>query len=258
MTDIRKGINEILAQFLEDPSREDLKELFMSHLGETNSLDFKESWPEKSKMARHVLAFANSGGGCILFGVTDDYDNIGLSEYKDEATFKDEVEGYVPNRVISKDIVIINFNFEDAGYQEIEGDKFQVLIIEDDPNYIPFISKENGSSIKKNAIYTRKGTTSVESSYEDLQGMISRKIKSGYTTSLELDDEMNQLKLLYSNIDEYYRYNVLENLSDVFTSSGLIQHRQENPHFPEESFDEFVSRMIDGKKEKIEKMLGLK
>ncbi|WLR51216.1 hypothetical protein LC040_18965 [Bacillus tianshenii] len=37
-------------------------------LGETDFLDFKMKWIDLTKLAKHTLAIANSGGGCILMG----------------------------------------------------------------------------------------------------------------------------------------------------------------------------------------------
>lgn len=36
---------------------------------ETDSIDFKEKWIEKGKLAKIILAMANYGGGIIVFGI---------------------------------------------------------------------------------------------------------------------------------------------------------------------------------------------
>ena len=47
-------IREEFFRFLEAPTRENFRELLRGHLGEFDFLDFKENWPEKSKLAKHI------------------------------------------------------------------------------------------------------------------------------------------------------------------------------------------------------------
>lgn len=62
-----------LHDVLNNPTRENFRVPLQNHLGEEDYLDFKKGWPEKEKEARHILAMANSGGGCIVFGVMQNY-----------------------------------------------------------------------------------------------------------------------------------------------------------------------------------------
>ena len=55
-----RGSKELFARFLENPTREGLREILQNHLGETRDLDFKESWENWAKMAKHILGLANS------------------------------------------------------------------------------------------------------------------------------------------------------------------------------------------------------
>lgn len=61
-----KSLYEEFAVFFENPTRDSLRKLLSRNFGESNQIDFKESWPESNKLAKHILAFANSGGGVIL------------------------------------------------------------------------------------------------------------------------------------------------------------------------------------------------
>lgn len=69
---------------------------------ESDTLEFKQEMPEaestKAKVMKTVCAFANGTGGSLLFGITDDYEVIGLpaakaSRYKD--TLSDLVDAWV-------------------------------------------------------------------------------------------------------------------------------------------------------------------
>jgi hypothetical protein len=63
-----KGLHEGFARFFEEPRRENLRELLRDTAGEYSHLDFKREWPETWKLARHILAIANSGGGSLVSG----------------------------------------------------------------------------------------------------------------------------------------------------------------------------------------------
>src|SRR5262245_17775854 len=97
-------MNEEFARFLEAPSRPNLRELLHRQSGEYDFLDFKETWPEKSELARHILAFANSGNGCIVAGVAEREDKTleskGLPALKDKTVLKDSVQKFLPETVV--------------------------------------------------------------------------------------------------------------------------------------------------------------
>jgi hypothetical protein len=57
-----KSWKEEIARFLESPSREGLRNILKNHVGELSDLDFKENLPEPTKLAKHILAMANTWG----------------------------------------------------------------------------------------------------------------------------------------------------------------------------------------------------
>ena len=46
--------------------------------GEGKTLEFKETLPASERLAKTLIAFANTGGGKILFGVKDDGAVVGI------------------------------------------------------------------------------------------------------------------------------------------------------------------------------------
>jgi predicted HTH transcriptional regulator len=84
-----KSIYEEFSRFFEHPTRETLRVLLKSNVGETDLLDFKESWPTNPALARHTLAIANSGGGAIIVGVRQEQDcslvSVGVEKLRDKA-----------------------------------------------------------------------------------------------------------------------------------------------------------------------------
>jgi len=64
-------------------NRRDLKELIEE--GETIQCEFKRFFTTPEKIAREMIAFANTKGGHILFGVDDNCDVVGVESEKAEA-----------------------------------------------------------------------------------------------------------------------------------------------------------------------------
>lgn len=60
----------------------DLKNLIQT--GEGTYLEFKKTTPSASKIAREIVAFANTDGGTILIGVNDDKTITGIQGYFEE------------------------------------------------------------------------------------------------------------------------------------------------------------------------------
>jgi len=243
-----KGFQEKFARFFEEPTREGLRDILQVNYGELDSLDFKADWPSLTKMAKHLLAFANSGGGCIIVGVLEE-DNFlkskGVNDLLDKADFHEGVKSYIPKNL---EYHLLNFSYDNSEYPEIIDKAFQVLIIEDTPQYLPFISISSGKGISENDIYIREGTKSVKASYQELQKIINRKIKTKYSTESEikLEEHLSQLEILYSYIDTYKKVSKGNNLFAAISEAivdgafGKIE-KKENPLYPEENFEEFIA-----------------
>ncbi|MDJ0731596.1 MAG: ATP-binding protein [Crocosphaera sp.] len=150
------SFKEDLARFCESPDRVQLKKILESHLGEFSYLDFKENWPSISKIARHILALANSGGGCIIIGVSDKtLEPAGIEELKDKKKFTETVYNFLPSPLRNeKNVGCLDFRYDDSEYTKIIGKKFQVIPVQSDDKYLPFVSMKDGDGILKNRIYT--------------------------------------------------------------------------------------------------------
>jgi predicted HTH transcriptional regulator len=251
-----KRINEDFAQFFENPTREGLKDILKLHFGEQDNLDFKSEWPVFSKIAKHIIAIANSGGGCIVLGVTElsdkTYEPTGLNKIEDKADIKNKVNRYIPDEISYQ---VLDFHFPTSDYVKIQGRKFQVIFIDYNPEYIPFLSKIDGDGIRKNNIYVRRGTESEEANYEEIQKLINIKIETGYSTTSEviLEEHLAQLKILYSNIKKYHNHSIGQIMSTMM--GNILDQKVPNTKFPSEDFDDFIVKMIDLKKKRIENIL---
>ena len=71
----------------------DLRELIEE--GENIQCEFKRKFTTPEKIAREMMAFANTKGGYILFGVDDDKEIVGVESEKSETEFiKDAAKNY--------------------------------------------------------------------------------------------------------------------------------------------------------------------
>lgn len=251
---------ENFAHFFEQPTRNGLRDLLKLNYGEHDFLDFKCEWPNLSKVAKHILAFANSGGGCIVFGVyqhkTGELESKGLESLIDKANIYNGVKPFLPEEV-SYDV--LDFTFNESEYEKIKGKKFQVLFIENKPEYIPYISVAEGDGIRSSTVYVRRGTNSLIASYEELQRLINKRIETRYSSNSEMDLEahLTQLKILYKNIQRYKIEGNLVASMALAVGQTLGGQRVPNEIFPEEDFEQFIARMISKKKERIAKILDI-
>ena len=123
------------------------------------------------------------------------------------------------------------------------------------------------TNLKKNRIYIRRGTSCEEATSEEITDIIKRRMNAEYPDSgktLNLDEHLEQLKTLYSKIsptNEYYQGgigNSLLKLTEVIKAVSAGEWiSEDNPLYPEEDYEEFIARMIDEKKWKIERELDL-
>jgi predicted HTH transcriptional regulator len=52
--------------------------------GEDSGIEFKRKFSSPEKIAKEMIAFANTKGGCILFGIDDDRTVVGVESEKGE------------------------------------------------------------------------------------------------------------------------------------------------------------------------------
>ncbi|OEH91318.1 AlbA family DNA-binding domain-containing protein [Bacillus solimangrovi] len=223
-----------LKSFLTNPTHESLENLLLNNTGETDFLDFKMKWIEITKLAKHMLAIANSGGGCILFGVSQPEDGKVLlegvpdEEFLDKADIDNKLDNYLPKWLKYR---TEDFIYNDRANKEVRNKKFQVLIIEYDPKYVPYTSIVSRGELRYGAIYVRQGTKSIEASNEKLVEMILRKVQSGGSSAAELSlqEHLMQLRLLY-----YEQNKVVE-----------------------DDYSRFIKRAIKEKQRRIEEILDI-
>lgn len=263
MTERGRGFGEAFARFFEAPSREALRDLLRENFGEANELDFKREWPEGSKLAKHVLGLANLGGGCIVVGMEQNDEGtlnpVGLPTLTDKTEVLSALDNYMPETLM-RQVEILDFSYEESEYSKLKGKSFQVLFVEDDPTHLPFLSIKDGSHIRSNKVYTRRGAATDEANHDEVQRLVSRRLETGYSSRRELDlkTHLEQLRVLYEQVSPHSMKSVIGEM--MLQSSGvhrLFTKRVPNPSYPEEDYETFVARAIARKKRRIEMELDI-
>ena len=261
---------------VKNPSRDGFKTFLKESCGELDNIDFKEKWITKGKLAKIMLAMANTGGGVIVLGIQENKDDnylaVGIDELKDAADVEKEIKKLVPRNLSYS---VLNFIYDDEIYGEYAGKKFQAIIIADAPEQLPFFSIGASDDIEKDCVYVRRGTSSEKASARDFETMIQRKLENVFKESndLSLKEHLEQHQFLYDSIPQKKRILVkkgnrfvgamegLQALSERMTEIfGEPDQYEEvpNENYPSEDYEQFLVRMIDKKKLKIEKILDLK
>ena len=262
-------------QFLKEPTKDNFRDFMKKSCGELNEMDFKETWIDKGPLAKIMLAMANNGGGIIVFGVKENEDNtfdiLGLDSLKDTADISNSISRLVSS---SLDYEVFNFVFDSDVYGKSENKKFQIMVIHDTPERLPFVSLGQSEKIEKDVIYVRRGTKSEKATSEEINRIIERKIATIYSenTDMSLDQHLEQLKKLYSELPQKIQVLVRKGTQPNFAAALKVfgerigalygtpdeYEEKDNPNYPDEGYEAFIMRMINAKKLKIEKVLDLK
>jgi predicted HTH transcriptional regulator len=135
-------------------------------MGEDYHCEFKRKFSTHKKIAKEINAFANSGGGYILFGIDDDKKIIGVESEKSEADLiKDTANNYC--------VPPINYNIE---YKEIKGK--EIIIVEvPESNQKPHRIQDykNAININNAVVSVRVNDKSVLASKEMIKIMLNVK-----------------------------------------------------------------------------------
>ncbi|MCM1507470.1 MAG: ATP-binding protein [Ruminococcus flavefaciens] len=271
---IKLGKDKFYDNFLKEPTKDNLRKFLKDACGELDEVDFKAEWIEKGHLAKTMLAMANSHGEIIIVGVKEEEDGtitpIGISDFKDKAVVNNEISKYIPPEL---DYEIFDYSYDTSEYEAVQNKKFQLLIVHDTPDRLPFISRSATTNLEKDTIYIRRGTKCEKASASEIERLLEYKIGTIFkeTSNLSLEQHLQQLKILYAELPKKVEVLVRKGKSNM-AALGIAatlrslnifgepdQYEEiDNPDYPEESYEAFIGRMIKSKKLKIEKCLDLK
>lgn len=262
-----KTIHEAFSRFFENPTRASLRALLREHVGELRNCDFKEDWPENSSLAKHVLGIGNAGGGCLVLGVKENTDKStfpqGLKQIKDKADISNGLKAYLPEPLLAA-IETADFKYEESEYPALVGKLFQVIFVHARPDSLPFVAQRGSTGLRAGAIFVRREGQTEEASYEEVQKLIGERLLATPQTALarNLKEHLEELKVLYSEIPPTLNapgslFAPLFSKSAQQFASMLVGESRPNPKYPEEDYQTFVRRLLDGKKSLIEGLINV-
>jgi hypothetical protein len=262
-----KTVHESFSRFFEKPTRESFRSLLKEHLGELRNCDFKEDWPEMGALAKHLIGIGNAGGGCLVLGVKENADKStspeGLKQIMDKADISNGLKTHLPEPLLSA-METADFKYEASEYPALVGKLFQVIFVHARPDSLPFVAQRSTTGLRAGAIYVRREGQTEEASYEEVQNLLRQRLLAApqTTEARNLKEHLEELKVLYAEIPR--NLNIPGGLfAPLFSKSAqqfasmLVGESKPNPTYPEEDYQAFVRRLLDGKKSLIEGLIGV-
>ena len=192
-----KGIKEQFARVFENPDRVNFRNLLKNLTGEYDELEFKEKEIEYPKLAKHILAMANTNGGIICYGVCETDNNlkpIGMTQIDDITDMKKKLNKYLPYE-LNYEIYTISYD-DNVEWKELKNKSFILIIIEFEPEYIPFLPLNGSKYFEKTDIFCRKNSSSTKCEYDDLMNILNNRIETNVITTLA-DRDLAELHALH-------------------------------------------------------------
>lgn len=183
--------------------------------GEGLNVEFKQRFSSYEKIAKEMIAFANTRGGFILFGVDDDKAIYGIESEKSEINFvKDTAEKYCGPKIDIK-INTLEIEKKDLLIVEVLESKFK-------PHRIQDYKKE--LNLNTAQVYVRVNDKSILASKEMIKLLQSQSTGK----SLEKYVVGNQERIVFNLLDKNETVTVKElskhaNISERRASRTLIK-----------------------------------
>ena len=185
--------------------------------GESKKLEFKETFPDSSKISKTAVAFSNGAGGKLIIGVNDNREIVGVSD-EDIFEFSDRISNIIYDScypMIIPEIYSENINGKNAVIVQIYPGNLK-------PYYLKRYGKNNGTYIRIGATNKRADAEAImelerqkrnisfdeECIYEySLSDMDIEKLKNDFFkyTRRELNEEaLLNMKLIKEENDKKY------------------------------------------------------
>lgn len=202
----------------------DLKNLIAT--GESSFLEFKHKVASPEKIAKEMVAFANTNGGRILIGVDDNGDIVGIESYYEEEFWLKQAaeEVCVPALKINiemvhagkKDVLVVEVPESESKPIAVKGEsKRSVYIRQDDEN---IIATDDRVEILKN----KTSTTGVTFEYGEREQQLFRFLN-------EYGDITIERFSIISNITTYRAERILVDMAsagvlDTYEQKGIVHY----------------------------------
>jgi predicted HTH transcriptional regulator len=128
--------------------------------GESLTVEFKRKFTSEVKIAKELIAFANSKGGYLIVGVDDDQTIVGVRSEKEEIGSLETVCRYYIDPPLEPKIEIVNIEYEDV---------VVVYVEESDSKPHRLTVDASGRALEKKherPVFVREGNTTLQASKE--------------------------------------------------------------------------------------------
>jgi len=182
--------------------------LEMIEEGENTNCEFKLKFSSSEKIAKEMIAFANTKGGYIIFGVDDSKKIVGVESEKSEAELiKDVAENYC--------VPPINFNFQ---FIAIEGKELVIVEVRESKNKPHKLQDyKDYFDLNKAEVYIRTNNKSVQASKEMI------KIMQADTNKMSLKNY--RIGNIEKSVFDFLDSNELITVNDLSNIANISQRR---------------------------------
>lgn len=252
-----KSFKDSFYDFFDNPSRDKFRDLMLDNTGEHNDLDFKMEVPDSYPIiAKDIIAMANKAGGLLIFGVVEDktinsFEPVGLVNATEKTEFETNIKKYLPDQL---NYEVHDLKYASSEYKNLIDKFFRVILINYNPEYIPFLPVKDGKGILKTDIYIRDNTSTVKANFSHIQDIINRRLATGHSSAreLSLQEHFDELKRMYSLVSKgragsHYQDSLYDNSNENEGDYYFVK----NPKYPNETLEDFILKMIELKKQVI-------
>ena len=191
------------------------KLLALIEKGEGQNLEFKQRFSSFNKIAKEFIAFANTNGGIILFGVDDDGSIYGVESEKGEAELIKETAEKYCEPALNYNIDFIPLYGKEVVVVKIEESKYKPHRIQDYKNELEINSAEVFIRVNDKSVPAGKEMIKIFQANYDNKKLINYAIGKTEKTVFNLLNEHEAI-----NVSELAK---LANISNRRASRTLIK-----------------------------------
>lgn len=189
-------------------------------VGESDTVEFKRKFSGFEKIARELIALANTRGGVLLIGVDDDGSIVGVRSEKSEIDLITATAEHYVEPPIEAEIDIVDIDGEDVIVVRIpeSSEKPHRLVVNGEA------ARREGSSEFAAGVFIRQGERSVAASNE-----VARVLAASHPTTPPLRLEIGDIEqALFDYLHKHQRitvsqYRKLVNVSQRRASRSLVR-----------------------------------
>ncbi len=148
-------------------TRRELKELIAE--GESLTVEFKRKFTTHEKIARELIAFANTSGGWLLIGVDDDQYVVGIESEKEEISLVEDVCANSIEPPLRPTIEVVQIHHVDVVVVRVEESTYK-------PHHL--LTTVHSDMFHNGAVYIRQADKSVQAGKEMIKILESQRSDS--------------------------------------------------------------------------------